>query len=155
MRGLFKEFRSYPIQMCQFHMIMIVRRYLTQNPDLTASKELLAISNKLSKINNQEFTSLLNSWADKWDYFIKERSEDRITGTTSYTHQNLRKAYNSLRYYQPYLWTHEKHPECHIPNTNAGIESLNSKLKTMLRIHSGVSKFRRMKLIQEYIARHY
>lgn len=155
MRGLFKEFKFYRIQMCQFHMIMIVRRYLTGNPDLPASKELLSIANKIAKTDRDTFASSLDQWSVKWEKFIQERSCDKTTGKTSYTHKNLRSAYNSLRYYQPYLWTFEKYPQFHIPNTNAGIESLNSKLKTMLRCHSGISKFRRMKLIQEFIARHY
>lgn len=155
MRGLFKEFRFYKIQMCQFHMIMIVRRYLTGNPDLIASKELLDIVKKLSKADKDSFISQLNDWSNKWGDFIKERSCDKTTGKTSYTHSKLRSAYNSLRFYEPYLWTFEKYPELHIPNTNAGIESLNSRIKTMLRCHSGISKFRRMKLIQEFIARYY
>lgn len=155
MRGLFNEFRFYRIQMCQFHMTMIVRRYLTLNPDMEASQELLYISNQISKVNQGEFLGMLDRWGARWDSFIKERSVDKATGKTSYTHMNLRRAYNSLRYYQPYLWTCEKYPEYRIPNTNAGIESLNGKLKTMLRVHSGISKFRRMKLIQEFIARHY
>lgn len=155
MRGLFKEFKLYRIQMCQFHMIMIIKRYLTENPDLKASQELLLIVKQLSKIDKSTFISLLEEWSVKWDLFIKERSCDKETGKTSYTHKKLRSAYNSLRFYEPYLWTFEKYPEFHIPNTNAGIESLNSKIKTMLRCHSGISKFRRMKLIQEFIARHY
>lgn len=155
MRGLFKEFKPYPVQMCQFHMIMIVRRYLTGNPDLAASKELLSIIKSIAKVDSGSFVSSLDRWSLKWESFIKERSTDKISGKTSYTHQNLRSAYNSIKYYQPYLWTFERYPQYHIPNTNAGIESFNSKVKTMLRIHNGISKFRRMKLIQEFIARHY
>ena len=33
---LFKTFSTYPIQMCQFHMKQIVRRYLTLNPKMLA-----------------------------------------------------------------------------------------------------------------------
>lgn len=153
-RGLFKEFRQYRLQMCQFHMIMIVRRYLTRNPDTAASQELLSITNKMAKLDQDSFLMLLNDWNAKWETYLKERTCDN-SGKTSYTHQNLRRAYNSLKYYQPYLWTYENYPHLHMPNTNAGIESLNGKLKTMLRCHSGISKFRRMKLIQEFIARHY
>lgn len=154
-RGLFKEFKRYPMQMCQFHMIMIIRRYLTNRPELQASKELYWIVHKLAKTDSRTFKDLLDQWVITWDQFLKERTQDKRTGKTNYTHQNLRKAYNSLKYYTPYLWTFEKYPHLHIPNTNAGVESLNSELKTMLRVHSGISKSRRMKLIQEYIARKY
>ena len=30
-QSLFKEFARYPVQMCHFHMISIIRRYLTKN----------------------------------------------------------------------------------------------------------------------------
>lgn len=155
MRGLFQAFYRYPVQMCQFHMEMIVRRRLTLNPDLLASKELLALTKQLSILTGKEFRLRLNQWHDRWQTFISERSSDTKTGKSSYTHKQVRSAYLSLRYYMPYLWTYEKYPQFMIPKTNAGIESLNGRLKTMLRVHSGISKFRRMKLLQEYIARHY
>ena len=33
-QSLFKTFSEYHVQMCQFHMKQIIRRYLTQNPNL-------------------------------------------------------------------------------------------------------------------------
>lgn len=153
MRGLFKEFRCYRMQMCQFHQISIVRRYLTRSPDLQASIELLDLSNRLSKMSETGFMAALDEWHKRWSGFLKERTSSN--GHTQFTHQNVRRAYLSINYFMPYLWTFEHYPEYHIPNTNAGIESMNAKIKTMLRVHSGISKYRRMKLIQEYIARHY
>lgn len=47
MRGLFKELRQYRLQMCQFHMIQIVRRHLTTTPELEASRELLHLAYSL------------------------------------------------------------------------------------------------------------
>jgi hypothetical protein len=38
--GLKNVFKNISIQMCQFHQSMILRRYLTLNPRLEASKEL-------------------------------------------------------------------------------------------------------------------
>ena len=38
---LFDAFQAFPIQMCQFHMLQIVRRYLTRNPKMNASRDLL------------------------------------------------------------------------------------------------------------------
>ena len=37
MQRLFTEFSRYPVQMCHFHMISIVRRYLTKKPRLKAA----------------------------------------------------------------------------------------------------------------------
>ena len=40
MKSLFGEFSAYKIQMCQYHMIQIVRRYLIWRPRLLAAREL-------------------------------------------------------------------------------------------------------------------
>lgn len=47
MWGLMQELRHYPVQMCQFHQIMIVRRYLAEDQDLEASKALLELVNSI------------------------------------------------------------------------------------------------------------
>ena len=155
MRGLFREFRCYRVQMCQFHMEMIVRRYLTNSPDLEASRELLELSRRLPFTTREEFTCSLSVWYSKWEKFINERSIERKTGKTHYTHDRLRSAYLSLQYYLPYLWTYQSVVGFSIPNTNAGIESLFGRIKTLLRVHSGISRERRIKLIKEIIARYY
>lgn len=154
MRGLFPALKRYRVQMCQYHMIQIVRRHLTARPDLEASAELLAISQMLSRMTETEFRDALSLWHEKWRGFLAEKSIGP-DGKTHFTHPRPRAAYRSLRFYMPYLWTCEHYPSLCIPNTNAAIESLNQRLKTLLRNHSGISSHRRMKLLEEYIARHY
>ena len=39
-KGLIQSFGSIPVQMCQFHQVAIIRRYITKNPKLPASIEL-------------------------------------------------------------------------------------------------------------------
>jgi hypothetical protein len=41
MKGLPQALKPIRVQMCQFHQMLIVRRYLTQDPDIEASKKLL------------------------------------------------------------------------------------------------------------------
>jgi hypothetical protein len=41
MRGLPQALKPIRVQMCQFHQMLIVRRYLTLDPDIEASKKLL------------------------------------------------------------------------------------------------------------------
>lgn len=154
MRGLFKELRQYKLQMCQFHMIQIVRRHLTTNPDLEASRELLNLVYSLSKISEAEFRTTLTDWHDKWQKFLSEKTI-LSDGKSYFKHPRTRAAYNSIRYYLPWLWTYERYPDLHIPNTNSAIESLNQRLKTLLRNHSGISKERRKKLLAEFIATNY
>lgn len=153
--GLFQALRQYRVQMCQFHQMMIVRRYLTSKPELPAANELLKISNLLTHTDKDSFIGLLNQWYDKWKDFIQERTTDNKTGKSSYTHKRLRSAYLSLQRNMYWLWTFYDYPELLIPNTNNALEGVFTDIKTKLRVHSGISKYRRMALIQEYIARHY
>ncbi|MFT5602460.1 MAG: hypothetical protein ACI9N1_002716 [Flavobacteriales bacterium] len=39
-KGLSQSFGSIPVQMCQFHQVAIIRRYITKNPKLPASIDL-------------------------------------------------------------------------------------------------------------------
>ena len=56
MRGLFYELRQYRVQMCQFHQMMIVRRYLTLKPELPAAIELLEISNMIARTDKNSLS---------------------------------------------------------------------------------------------------
>jgi len=48
LKGIYKVFRRYKVQMCQFHQVQIIRRYLTQKPELEASKELMEITRQFN-----------------------------------------------------------------------------------------------------------
>ena len=98
---------------------------------------------------------MMDDWYNKWNEYLKERTVDRKTSKRTYTHKRLRSAYHSLCRNMTWRWTFYDYPELHIPNTNNAIECVFTNIKTKLRVHSGISKFRRMALIQEYIARHY
>ena len=43
LQKLFEVFADYKIQMCQFHMVAIIRRKLTKSPKLMAGRELLEL----------------------------------------------------------------------------------------------------------------
>lgn len=150
---LLKE-RKIPAQMCQFHMISIVRTYLTNKPDIEAACSLLALAKGLSQSDEATFTKDLKEWHQRWKDVLNEKRSDP-SGTNHFVRPRLRAAYHSLRRHLPWLWTYERLPALHLPRTNSGIESFNSKLKTALRVHSGLSSERRKKFIENYIATHY
>jgi hypothetical protein len=54
-QGLFGLFGDIPIQMCQFHQIQTVQRYLTRNPKTQAAIELKKLTLKLTKQTKFEF----------------------------------------------------------------------------------------------------
>jgi hypothetical protein len=105
LRGLFALSDRYKIQMCQYHQIKIVLRYLTLQPDLEASKELLVLVKLLTYTDKESFIGLFEDWIKKWDTFLKERSVDKKTKKSRYVHKKLRSAYLSLKRNMPYLWT--------------------------------------------------
>jgi hypothetical protein len=150
MRGLFQMLSGYRVQMCQYHQLRIVQRYLTRNPELPASIELLAIAKMLTITDKESFTGCFEEWCERWSSFLKERTHDKRTGKTYYAHKRLRSAYLSLKRNMPYLWTWYDHMHIGIPNTNNALEGTFTDLKTKLRNHAGVSKERRKKVIDQY-----
>ena len=72
-----------------------------------------------------------------------------------YMRPKLRSAYLSIKRNMPLLWNFYDHPETGLPNTNNAIEGVFSDLKTKVRVHRGISKENRNKLIDEYLKRHY
>jgi hypothetical protein len=150
MRGLFRLFASYNVQMCQYHQLRIVQRYLTRKPELPASIELLAIVNLLTKTDKECFINCFQAWCERRDTFLKEQTVNKRTGKSYYVHKRLRSAYLSIKRNMLYLWTWYEHIEIGIPNTNNALEGMFADLKTKLRNHAGLSKERRKKVIDEY-----
>ena len=157
MRGLAQALYPIPVQMCQFHQILIIRRYLTQEPDLEASIQLLDLVKSITRMDKESFIGAFNEWYEKYKDVLNERVHDKRIkrNMPPYMRPRLRSAYLSLRRNMPLLWTFYDHPEIGLPNTNNGIEGLFSDLKGKLRVHRGISKDNRKKLLDEYILRHY
>ncbi len=153
-RGLFTALYPYRVQMCQFHQMMIVRRCLTNRPELPAAQELLDLTKRITCLDKASFIAELDLWQKHWGEFLKERTHDK-NGRSTYTHPRVRSAYLSLKRNMKWLWTFEQYSHLHIPKTNNAIEGTFTDIKTKLRVHSGISRQRRVALIQEYIARHY
>ena len=70
-----------------------------------------------------------------------------------YTHKNLRSDYRSIRRNMRFLWTFEEMYGAGVSNTNNGIESLFTDLKSILRLHKGKSKNRCKTMILKYFSR--
>jgi len=136
--------------MCQYHQIRIVQRYLTRNPELPASIELLSIIRSLTITDKERFIADFEACSEKWSAFLKERTCDNRTGKSRYTHKRLHSAYLSIKRNMPYLWTYYDLFETGISNTNNALEGLFADLKTKLRNHAGLSKQHCEKFINEY-----
>lgn len=62
LKGLFNALSRYNVQMCQVHQQRIIQRYLTLNPQLPASIELLALSKLLTSTDKDSFIGAFNEW---------------------------------------------------------------------------------------------
>ena len=76
-KGLFQLFGNrLPVQMCNFHQVAIVRRYLTKNPKMQASIELWEHTLLLTQTDKESFAGGLEAWHEKWKDSSK-REKDR------------------------------------------------------------------------------
>lgn len=73
-KSLFTLFSDYQIQMCQFHMKQVIRRYLTQNPRLKAARELKVLLDTLTVSSGRDFKINYAQWKEKWKDTLVKRS---------------------------------------------------------------------------------
>ncbi len=151
--GLIEVFWDVPIQMCHFHQIAIMTRYLTTRPKLIAGQTLRHIALCISKSNEDEMRKTLNNWHDKWKEFLKEKTFNPATKRWFYTHKRLRSAFRSINRNLSILYTYQKYPELNIPNTTNSLDGTFSHVKDMLRIHRGLKKNRKLKMIDEILSK--
>jgi hypothetical protein len=141
--------QDLPIQMCQFHQVAIIRRYLTKKPRMQASKELWEHTLLLVHTDKESFTGGLQYWFTKWETFLNERKVDD-KGKKRYVHKRLRSAYRSLKNNLPSLFTWYDNMNLNIPNTTNAIDGIFADLKKKLRNHNGLSIARKQKFIDEF-----
>ncbi len=149
-KGLLSLMPTVPKQMCQFHQVAIVTRYLTRKPKMQAAKELREHTLLLSQTDKESFEGGLAAWHTKWEAFLNERSRDKA-GKNRYTHRKLRSAYRSLKTNMPWLFTWYENIEINIPNTTNAIDGHFADMKNKLRNHNGLSLKRKMKFIDEFL----
>ena len=150
-KGLFQSFGDIPVQMCQFHQVAIIRRYITKNPKQDASIELKELTALLKNTDKESFEGGLDQWHNKWKTFLNERTTNPDTGKSFYTHKRLRSAYRSLKTNLAHLFVWYDNFELNIPNTTNAIDGHFSDLKNKLRNHNGLSLERKMKFIDEFL----
>lgn len=150
-KGLSQLFSDeIPFQMCQFHQVAIVRRYLTKKPRMQASKELWEHTLLLAHTDKESFEGGLKAWYEQWKDFLNERTIDE-KGSKRYIHKKLRSAYRSLNTNLPWLFTWYDNMSLKIPNTTNAIDGHFADLKNKLRNHNGLSITRKKKFIDEFL----
>lgn len=148
LQKLFVVLSEYRIQMCQFHMVAIIRRKMTKKPQLEAGKELLELAYRLKGMDKDTFVGEFEKWKEKWHDFLKEKTVNEIIGSPVYTHQRLRSAMVSISTYLPFLFTYEDVDG--MPNTNNMIEGTFTDMKKTLRNHPGMIEDNRKRMVNGF-----
>lgn len=151
-RGLGKVFKGIPVQICQFHQMKIVTKYLTRRPESTAARELRSLTLTLARTDEATFTRELARWHERHQSFLNEHTLCPWCRRKRYTHRRLRAAFRSLSTNLPYRFTHQRYPELHIPNTTNCLDGMFSQLKNRLAVHRGMRRDRRYKLISDILS---
>ena len=142
------------IQRCTFHVASQVKRCTTLKPKLEAGIELLGVANKLSDVEDVDGATAwlleYSAWCTRWESFLREFTLK--DGKKLYTHERLRKARRALNKLvkDGVLFTFiEMQQEFGgvWPSTNNAIESVNARLRDMLRHHRGLPLLHRVKAI--------
>ncbi|MGP5070718.1 IS256 family transposase, variant Zn-binding type [Psychrobacter faecalis] len=150
-RGLRTLFTHTPCQMCQFHQVQIVTRYLTRRPKNSASIELRRLTLEIKLLDKEAFIQRLDHWYVTHEAYLNERSTNDDNSRTWYTHKRLRSAYRSLRTNSDWLFTYQKYGHLDIPNTTNSLEGLFSELKRQLHSHHGLSEQRKLRFIKDFL----
>lgn len=139
-------FPGIPLQMCHYHQLQIVVRYLTLNPILPASIELLELVRTLPNTDEASFNDVFKLWLQTWHDFLQEKTIDPETKRWSWTHKRLRQARGSIVAHLDILFTFQRYPELNIPNTTNSLDGKFKKAKVAIGVHSGLTEARQIKL---------
>jgi len=146
-RWVLTWFPDIPTQMCNFHQVAIIRRYITKTPVLEANKALNWLSNLLVRTDKETFNYYLELYWEYYKDFLNEKWIDK-NWKTYYIHKRTRSAYNSLKNNLQYLFTwYDYMWQIEIPNTTNWLEWLFWHIKPKVSLHRGLKKERKIKLI--------
>lgn len=150
-RGLATVFKDIPVQVCHFHQMKTVTKYLTRKPETEAGQALRQIMLTIPHTDEMTFTNELTTWEKQYRSFITEKTYVIGTKHWYYTHKNVRSAYRSLHTNLPHLFTYLRYPELNIPNTTNTIDGYFAGLKKKVAQHHGLRKDRRFRVISELL----
>ena len=153
LKAITKAYPNAIIQRCIVHVKRQCRAYLSGNPKLEASKQLLHIVNKLTTINTPEQCSMwllqLHRWHQLNKDILLEESFNKLNNEYWYTHVGLHKAYTLLINALPNLFCYLN--DTQIPSTTNRLESYFKHLKEKLLLHSGLRLESKRNFIKWYL----
>jgi hypothetical protein len=138
-----KNYPNTPIQICQFHQVAIVTRYITKKPKTECSKELKGLILKLKSTTREEFKTEFKELQEKYEKYLREKNEQG-----QFIHRQLRSAIRSINTNLPYLFTFQDYNELNISNTTNSCDGSFGQWKYKVKLHRGISDKRMQKMIR-------
>lgn len=141
------------IQRCVIHVKRQSGSWLGRYPKLQLSRELLFISNQVTKLNTiddvNNWLVYFHKWYEKNEAFINEQSLSESTARMWYTHKNLHAACVHLINALPHLFSYINDVE--IPRTTNELEGYFTHLKEKLTLHRGLRFDKKKSFIKWYL----
>lgn len=142
-------FPDIPFQLCQFHQVANVTKYITKYPILQANKDLRNIILSLKSSSCEQFYSMILNWEEKHKSFLNEKTQSLFDTTRKYTHERTRKALRSIRKNMRHLFTFEEYAL--MPKTTNILDWYFSPLKWKVWVHPWLSISRKIRLVFELL----
>ena len=110
--------------------------------------------NRLTSTNETIFRKKLDAWYDIYQDFLSEKTLNESTGRESFTHAKLLSAYRSLKTNLSYLFSYKKYKFLGIQNTTNSLDAgVFSPMKMLIKIHRGLNKSLKLKMVDDYLVR--
>lgn len=147
--GIKSAFSDIPYQMCHVHMERLVIKGTTRNPQTEAGIVLLALVRTLKKTNYYTLKKRLKYFLEKYRNFLNEKTIHPLSGESSYTHEGVRFAFNSLLRFVNDLFVFKRNKK--ISRTTNSIEGHFSHIKRVTSIHRGLSKQQKQRVLHSIL----
>jgi hypothetical protein len=129
-------------------MKQIVIRNVTFKPKTEAGLVILSLIKTLTYTNEILFRERLQAFHIKYASFLNEKTF-HPDGSSSYTHEGVRRAYLSIVHWYSYLFTFKA--DILIPNTTNTCDGHFSHVKDIVRIHRGLTKQLKQKVLDSIL----
>lgn len=145
------RYPSVPVQMCIFHQVQIVLRYITKNPKNECGKDLKKLILTLKSTTKQDFINQFNQLQAKHQGYLSEYKINPITSRKQFTHKPQRSAVRSINTHLRNLFTFQDYPELNIPPTTNSCDGSFGHWKAKVKLHRGISTPRKQEMIDEIL----
>lgn len=126
-------------------MERLVIKGTTRNPQTEAGEVLLALAKSLKYTDQETFRRRLKQFIEIYRNFLNEKTIHPLSGESSYTHEGVRFALNSLIRFEPFLFIYQQNKK--ISRTTNSLEGHFSHINRVTSIHRGLSQFQKEKVI--------